>query len=99
MDDERFDYTTAVNFSSVVSGPLQSAVTILTELRTVLLCERGRKVCSCAQGDGMLLIPWPLLRRQFKKQGNGSFIITASMSGHIVNVPMNQVCHSLLHRS
>jgi sorbose reductase len=35
----------------------------------------------------------------FKKQGSGSFIITASMSGHIVNVPNTQAvynAHSLL---
>ncbi|BAO38405.1 sorbose reductase SOU1 [Kluyveromyces marxianus] len=31
---------------------------------------------------------------QFKKQGNGSMVITASMSGHIVNVPQFQACYN-----
>lgn len=30
----------------------------------------------------------------FKKQGSGSFIITASMSGHIVNVPKTQAVYN-----
>lgn len=30
----------------------------------------------------------------FKKQGSGSFIITASMSGHIVNVPNTQAVYN-----
>lgn len=30
----------------------------------------------------------------FKKNGSGSFIITASMSGHIVNVPNYQTCYN-----
>uniref|UniRef100_A0A060SYF8 ARAD1C00858p n=1 Tax=Blastobotrys adeninivorans TaxID=409370 RepID=A0A060SYF8_BLAAD len=32
--------------------------------------------------------------RQFKKQGNGSLIFTASMSGHIVNYPQMQACYN-----
>ncbi|KAG5360056.1 putative NADP-dependent mannitol dehydrogenase [Yarrowia sp. B02] len=30
----------------------------------------------------------------FKKQGHGSFIFTASMSGHIVNIPQMQACYN-----
>ncbi|ODQ63853.1 NAD(P)-binding protein [Nadsonia fulvescens var. elongata DSM 6958] len=30
----------------------------------------------------------------FKEQGNGSFIFTASMSGHIVNIPQMQACYN-----
>ncbi len=30
----------------------------------------------------------------FKKQGKGNFIITSSMSGHIVNVPLDQGCYN-----
>ncbi|KAJ8054206.1 hypothetical protein LXG23DRAFT_55772 [Yarrowia lipolytica] len=40
----------------------------------------------------------------FKKKGKGSFIFTASMSGHIVNIPQMQACYNaakaaLLHLS
>ncbi|KAL7009989.1 hypothetical protein EMMF5_000008 [Cystobasidiomycetes sp. EMM_F5] len=57
MTDEKFDYTTAVNFSSVFYSAREAG-------------------------------------KQFKKQGNGSFIITASMSGHIVNTPCNQAVYN-----
>lgn len=32
---------------------------------------------------------------QFKKQGHGSFVITASMSGHIVNYPQEQTSYNV----
>ncbi|SCU91876.1 LAMI_0E07712g1_1 [Lachancea mirantina] len=32
--------------------------------------------------------------RVFKKQGHGSLVITASMSGHVVNVPQLQACYN-----
>ncbi|QEU61199.1 hypothetical protein KDRO_E00710 [Kluyveromyces lactis] len=31
---------------------------------------------------------------QFKRQGSGSMVITASMSGHIVNIPQLQACYN-----
>lgn len=37
--------------------------------------------------------------RQFKKQGNGSLIFTASMSGHIVNYPQMQACYNAVKSS
>ncbi|KAK9379817.1 uncharacterized protein V2V93DRAFT_372420 [Kockiozyma suomiensis] len=42
--------------------------------------------------------------RIFKKQGHGSLVFTASMSGHIVNIPQMQACYNaakagLLHLS
>lgn len=41
-------------------------------------------VYNCAKAVGPI----------FKKKGDGSFIMTASMSGHIVNVPNYQTCYN-----
>ncbi|KAK0533869.1 hypothetical protein OC842_002830 [Tilletia horrida] len=41
-------------------------------------------VFNCAKAAGLI----------FKKQGTGNLIITASMSGHIVNVPLDQGCYN-----